>query len=145
MANNAVNGTKYVLQTATGIANALETLVCLTSNGWQATGDQIDTSSKCTGEYSTSIQGRKGWTMSGEGQAIPGVTDTATASFNKLFTLWKSGATFDAQMINIDDEDDIIRGSVRITALEKTAPDDAVTTFTVTLTGQGEPFITAAA
>ena len=46
---------------------------------------------------------------------------------------------------NIDDEDDIIRGAVRITALEKTAPDNAVTTFTVTLTGQGEPFITAAA
>lgn len=143
MANEAVIGTSYLVRTATGVANAFETLVCLTTNGWQASGDEIDTSSKCTGGWASSIAGRKGWTITGEGQAIAGTTDTGTASFDKMFALWKAGTTFNVEMYNTDPdlEDDIIRGPVRITALEKTAPDNAVTTFNVTFTGQGEPFI----
>jgi len=147
MANTSVNGTKYILSTQTGPVVDGDptwlTAVCLTSNGWEASGDDIDTSSKCTGDWSTTIPGRKGWSLTGEGNAIAGTPDAGTASFNHYFALWKAGTTFEAQMVNEDDETDVIHGPVRISALSKTAPDNAVTTFSITFTGQGEPLITA--
>jgi len=143
MANNPINGTKYILSTATGTAGAYVTAVCLTSNGFSSSGDRIDTSSKCTGGWEKSIDGRKGWTMTAEAQKIPGTPDTGTMSFNHYFALWKAGTTFAAQLVNVDDEDDIIRGDVAITSIDNTAPDNDVATWTMTLTGQGEPFITA--
>jgi len=145
MANTPINGTLYLVRTATGTANAFETLVCLTSNGWQASGDDIDTSSKCDGLWTTTQPGRKGWTITGEGNSIAGTPDAGTASFNKMFSLWKAGTVFAAEFYNTEDEDDIIRGNVRITSLEKTAPDNAATTFSITFTGQGEPFNTPVA
>jgi predicted secreted protein len=145
MANTPKNGTSYLVRTATGASNAFETLVCLTSNGFQTSGSDITTDSKCTGEWSSTLQGRKGWTLSGEGQSIAGTADTGTASFQKLAILWKAGTIFAAEFYNVDDEDDVIRGNVRITDLAKTAPDNDVTTFSVTFTGQGEVFFTPAA
>lgn len=146
MANTPISGTKYILSTQTGPQTggvaAWVTAVCLTSNGWQASGDDIDTSSKCTGDWSSTIPGRKGWSFSGEGNAIAGTLEAGTVSFNHYFSLWKAGTVFQAQMVNSDDDDDIIHGPVRISALEKTAPDNAVTTFSITLTGQGEPLNT---
>lgn len=149
MANTPKNGTSYLLSTKTGPVVTGQptwvTAVCLTSNGWSATGDRIDTSSKCTGGYTTSIDGRKGWTMSGEAQLIPGTPDTGTVSFKHYFALWKAGTVFAARITNTDDPTDIIRGDVAITGLDETFPDNDVATWTITLTGQGEPLITVEA
>jgi len=145
-----VNGKVYLVRTQTGaVANgstSFQDLVCLTSNGWQAVDNSISTSSKCTDGWATDLQGERGWTMSGEGQAIPGSsTENTQASFHELALLWKNGTVFNVEMYNIGEPDDIIRGRVRITSLEFTAPNNDIATFSVTFTGQGEPFFTAAA
>lgn len=146
MANTPKNGTEYILSTQTGPVVSGDatwlTTVCLKSAGWEASGDDIDTSSKCSGDWSTSIPGRKSWSFTGEGNAIAGTADASTASFNHYFALWKSGDIFEAQMVNVNDNTDIIHGPVRISALSKTAPDNDVASFSITFTGQGEPLIT---
>ena len=144
MANTPVNGTQYLLSTKTGPVVSGEatwvTAVCLTSVSFETTGDDIDTSSKCTGDWSTSIPGRKGWNLSGEAQLIPGTPDTGTVSFAHYFDLWKSGVTFDAMIAKgALAADIIVRGPVKISSLPLQAPDNELATWTLGLMGQGEP------
>lgn len=147
MANTPINGTQYLLSTKTGPVVGGEatwvTAVCLTSTSFATTGDDIDTSSKCTGTWSSTIAGRKGWTMSADAQLIPGTTEAGTVSYNHYFNLWKSGSVFDAMISKGDEADDIlVRGPVKISSLPFDAPDNDLATWTLGLTGQGEPLNT---
>jgi len=150
MANTPVNGTQYLLSTKTGPVVEGEptwvTSVCLNSVTLDTTGDDIDTSSKCTGDWTSTLNGRKGWSLGAEAQIIPGTPDTGTVSFNHYFALWKAGTAFDAMIAKGPlAEDIIVRGTVRITSLPASFPDNDVATWTMTLTGQGEPVNTVEA
>lgn len=115
-------------------------VVCLTSNGFDGTTSEIDTTSKCSGSWGTSLDGQKGWTLTGEGNAVAltGGEEALKANQNEVFKLWRSGEEFWAAMF--DEELISVRyGRARITSYSDSAPNNAVKTFSLTLTGQGEP------
>jgi predicted secreted protein len=148
MANSPVNGKQFVIMTRTGTGSpkAFETVVCLTSNGFQPTDNQIDASSKCTDGWATTIPGDKGWSITGDAQAITGTLDAGTASHKKFLNLWKTGEVFEAMIVDADDTDNVeVRGNVRVTDIPLTYPNNDLATFSLTLTGQGEPFFEAEA
>lgn len=143
----AFNGNEYIVyaRTGSGTPKAFQALVCLTSNGFQPEDNQIDTGSKCTGDWNTTIPGRKGWSISGEGQLLK-VPGAGEVSYKQLLTLWKSGEVFEVMIAAKDDPADVeVRGQARISDIPLTYPDNEVSTFSVTFTGQGEPFFEAEA
>lgn len=146
-----VNGTRYVLQIANGVPDsqgnpAWVTVGCGTSNGWSGTRATIDGSSKCSGDFDEPIPGRSSHTYDFSGKAYPvdGPNADQLASFNELAILWKTSATRQIRMINLDDATDIIRSFAFITDLSKTSPDNDAVTFDATFQGFGEVSFTPA-
>jgi len=118
-------------------------VACLTSNGFDATTSAISTTTKCSGSFAESLDGEKGWTMSAEGQAISlGVGDTRI-NHNALFKLWKAGTTFWAFMFDTAGASNasitMRYGLARIDSYSDAAPDNEAQTFSISLTGVGEP------
>ena len=150
MANEAVNGKQYIIFTKTGPAVApsaeltWESVVCLTSNSFAPTDNQIDASSKCTDGWNKTVTGERGWAISGEAQAIMDTPDAGTASWKKFVTLWKSEVVFPAMIADRNDLDSVVvRGNVKVTDIPIDFPNNDLATFSLTLTGQGEPFFDA--
>lgn len=116
-------------------------VACLTSNGFEGTTSAISTTSKCSGSFAESLDGEKGWTMSAEGQAISldGVGDTRI-NHNALFKLWRSGVAFWAFMMDTNATVVTMRyGLARIDSFSDSAPDNEAQTFSISLTGVGQP------
>lgn len=116
-------------------------VACLTGNTFDATTASISTTSKCSGQFAASIGGEQSWTMGGEGNSV--ILDPAeelvTASHNKLFKLWRSGLPFWA--FQYDTALNTVRyGVVRIDSDGESYPDNAQSTFSISLTGIGEAF-----
>lgn len=107
-------------------------LGCLTSNSWETSTATIDTSSKCSGNFTTSLPGDKSATASGEGNAITDA-DAATLGLinhNRLAQLAKDGTTvwlgfFDSSL------ETVRYGKAFITSFSDTAPRAAAQTFSV--------------
>lgn len=121
-------------------ANAI-LVACLTNNTFDGTTASISTTSKCSGSFASSIAGEKSWTMGGEGNSV--ILDPSEegviASHNALFKLWRSGDAFWA--FQYDTELDTVRyGVVRIDSDGEAYPDNAQSTFSISLTGIGEAF-----
>lgn len=146
-----LNGRTVLLfiDTDTPITTALEDVTtedaklvaCLTSNGFDGTTSAISTTSKCSGSFAESLDGEKGWTMSAEGQAIsldgPG---DERINHNALFKLWRSGTTFWAFMMDTNAQVVTMRyGLARIDSFSDSAPDNEAQTFSISLTGVGQP------
>jgi hypothetical protein len=149
MPNKPFNGKQFIIMTKTGPVTSgqatWEAVVCLTSNGFSTSDNPIDTSSKCT-VGNTDIQGSIGWSITGDAQAISGEVDAGTASHKKFLNLWKLGTVYEAMIVDKDDIDNVeVRGFVRTTEVSLTYPNNDLATFSLTLTGQGEPFFEAAA
>lgn len=149
MANEFLDGTEFLLYInettplTTDIADVLipgdfELVACLTSNGFDGTTATIDTSSKCSGNFTTALPGDKSWTVAGEGNAIPTEALDARINHNKLFELWKNGTTvwialFDTALFTVR------YGQGFITSFSDAGPRAAAQTFSVTFQGVGEP------
>lgn len=126
--------------TAVTTANAM-LVACLTNNTFDGTTSAISTTSKCSGAFAASIAGEQSWTMGGEGNSVTldsGETGVI-ASHNALFKLWRSGTPFWA--FQYDTALDTVRyGVVRIDSDGEAYPDNAQSTFSLSLTGIGEAF-----
>jgi len=115
-------------------------VACLTSNGFEGTTSAIATTSKCSGSFAESLDGEKGWTMSAEGQAISLLGGDLRINHNKLFKLWRSGAAFWAFMMDTATPVITMRyGVARIDSFNDGAPDNEAQTFSISLTGIGQP------
>lgn len=142
----AESGNVWLVRLRTGAPSgspavkAWQTLICLTSNGIEFTANDIDTGSKCDGEYGSSISGTRTWTISGEGNWVDDDGLTTQGSFPVLFATWKSGEIVGAEFYNTTDNSQVIRGNVRISSLSGTAAYNDRTTFSVSFSGVGEPF-----
>lgn len=136
------NGTDNLLFIKIGAPAVWVTLACLKTNGWDGTTDQIDTTSKCSGKYKTSLAGDISWSFKGDGNAVNDAGAPSKASFKQLATLHKSGATFPMKMVGVEDPDDIIRGNVFITSISKNAGRNEAVGFSATFQGTGEYFLT---
>jgi TP901-1 family phage major tail protein len=139
MAERFENGKDYLLFIKDGTPTpAWLTLACLSTNGFEGSRDSIDTSSKCTGNWNTSIAGNASWTMSGDGNAIGSDLLPSEASFAKLFELYKSGATFPVKIAKVGGT--YVRyGEAYISSYSETQANNEAFTFSVTLQGVGEP------
>jgi len=121
-------------------------VVCLTNNGFGGTTSPIDSTSKCTPNgFSESIDGVKGWTMSGEGQAYAkAVGETATVkNHNDLMKLWRSGAKAWWMIADQTDGEDSLTiryGVGRIDSYSDAFPNNDLQTFSISITGNGEAF-----
>lgn len=116
-------------------------VACLVNNGFDGTNSPISTTSKCSGKFATSIGGEQGWTMTADGNSVHIETGEAATlkSHNALFKLWKSGLPFWAYMY--DTALKTVRwGVVRIDSDGEAFPTNAAATFTISLTGIGEPY-----
>lgn len=152
MANEFINGRKSLLfvDVVTPVTTPLDEVTpedfkmvaCLTANGFDGTTSAIATTSKCSGSFAESLDGEKGWTMSGEGQAIGlGIGDTRV-NHNALFKLWKAGtavwwAIMDADALNASET--VRYGVGRLDSYGDAFPDNDAQTFTISVTGIGEP------
>lgn len=116
-------------------------VACLTGNTFDGTTNAIGTTSKCSGSFAASIAGEQSWTMGGEGNSILMSPSEALviASHNALFKLWRSGTPFWA--FQYDTAQDTMRyGVVRIDSDGESYPDNAQSTFSISMTGIGEVF-----
>lgn len=114
-------------------------VACLTQNVFDGTTSAISTSSKCSGNFASSIAGEQGWTMGGDGNSVnlDPSEEATTASHNKMFKLWRSGLPFWA--FQYDEGLGTVRyGVVRMDSTNNTFPNNALSTFTIALTGIGE-------
>ncbi len=116
-------------------------VACLTGNTFDGSTSAISTTSKCSGQFASSIGGEQSWTMGGEGNSVtldPSEVGVI-ASHNALFKLWRSGNPFWA--FQYDTQLDTVRyGVVRIDSDGESYPDNAQSTFSLSFTGIGEPF-----
>lgn len=117
-----------------------ELVGCLTSNGFSGTTGTIDTTSKCSGKFTTSLPGDISWSISAEGNAIdlPDAASGVDISNNALFKLWKSATTFWAMLTDVNTLATRY-GLAYISAYDDSSPRAAAKTFSITLTGVGEP------
>ncbi|RAJ28868.1 phage tail tube protein [Pedobacter cryoconitis] len=136
------NGTKVLLFVKLGTPAAWVTLACLKTNSWDSSTDQIDTTTKCSGRYKTSLPGDISWSFKGDGNAIDDTVAVSQASFNVLAGLQKAGTTFPMKMVGVDDPTDVIRGNVFITSISKSAGRNEAVGFSSTFQGVGEYFLT---
>lgn len=107
---------------------------CARSVTFNATADQLSAACKEDGEYTKTIAGSKSWTLELEGAWIPDATidlfDWA-ADFKANTELIVSFGTNLAG-------DKQITGKVRVTSFSAAGPENALATYNVTLSGQGE-------
>lgn len=148
MADNFVNGTDYLLyiDTTTALDAPLADVdfpgdfklaACLDDNGFDGSTDQIDTSSKCSGMFKSSLAGQIGWTMSANIKWIkPGVGDTRLSN-NDLFALWKAQTRFWVAQFDTD-EITVRFGVAYISSFSEASANNAVATASITLQGVGE-------
>lgn len=116
-------------------------MVCLTNNTFDGTTSPIATTSKCSGNWTTSIAGEQSWTMSADlNSEILSIPDEAIkASHNEMFKLWRAGTEF--WMAQYDTALNTVRyGVVRIDGDSEAYANNAQATVSVTFTGIGEPF-----
>ncbi|QIL41025.1 hypothetical protein G7074_18190 [Pedobacter sp. HDW13] len=139
---NFKNGTDNVLFVKIGAPAAWVAVACLKTNSWDGSTDQIDTTSKCSGKFKTSLPGDISWSFKGDGNAVDDSGAPSKASFKALSALHKAGTTFPCKMVGVDDPDDIIRGDVFITALSLSAGRNEAVAFSATFQGTGEYFTT---
>lgn len=150
MANKSTDGKEFLLYTRTGgttDAPTWEAVVCLTSTGFTGSTTTNSSSTRCSGDYVNSSKGEKSWSISGEAESVIETPEAGTASHKKYLDLWKSGADFDAIVarkgVDLADADSIeVRGTVFVSDIDTTYPQDGFASFTMTLQGQGEPFFT---
>lgn len=147
-------GTEFIIEidtdtlTATpnatrGVSDNFRTVVCLVSNGVDATAADQETTNKCSDGFKTSQSGVKSWSISGNGQAISDTQATADdyANFNELMSLWKSGKPFFARITNAANTLYYREGLVYVSSDNETQPNQEAITFDITLTGIGELFL----
>ena len=137
------NGTDNLLFAKIGTPAAWVVIGCLKTNNWDGSTDQIDTTSKCSGRYKTSIPGDISWSFGADFNDIDDTPETAPvrASFAKLAALHKAGTIFPMKMVGVDTAD-IIRGEVFITSINKSAGRNESVSSSVTFQGTGEYFLT---
>lgn len=148
--DNFIDGTETLLliDDTTPLTTALADVVlpgnfepigCLTSNSWETSTATIDTTSKCSGLFNTSLPGDKSATASGEGNAITDA-DAVTLgvkNHNYLAKLAKDGTT--VWLAFFDTAQETVRfGKAFITSFSDTAPRAAAQTFSVSWQIVGE-------
>lgn len=154
MAKTKLNGREYVLfvDTTTPVTTAItavtpdnfKMIMCLTSNGFELTTSPIDSTSKCDGGFASSEAGVTGWSMSADGLITILTAPDSTDGFdeNQLFELAKSKASAWFAIMSVTSlgaSPRIRYGVGRIDSLSETDPDNETSTFTVSITGIGEP------
>ncbi len=129
------------------VPGTFDLIACLKENGFSGTTDQIDTSSKCSGIFKTSLPGQIGWTFSASGNAIDlGGTGLNTSNLSgsndrighvRLFKLFKAQTRFWAAQFD-SDLNTVQYGVAYITDLQLTNPENAASNISITLQGTGE-------
>jgi len=138
-----IDVTTAVATTTRGVEANFFPVVCLTENEFSMTHAEETTSNKCDGNWATSTSGLGSWTMTLSGQIMRLTTDEATTRKNSLVmkNLAKNGTIFYGRLTDVaNSPEDYNEGKVRITDYSESFPLEGPATFSLTLTGIGEPF-----
>lgn len=117
-------------------------VACLDNNAFDGTTSAISTTSKCSGSFAQSLDGEKGWTMSGDGKAIGLSVSDTRINHNSLFKRWKSGQPAWFAIMNpteLEDSLTVRYGVGRLDTYGDAFPDNEAQTFAISVTGIGEP------
>ena len=112
---------------------------CLTDNGFSLDTASQGTTTKCSGDFQTSIPGASTWGMTGAGVSIKKELGDERLTSIELFKKAKSREAFWAATYDIDQ--DLVRyGVVRLDSYSEANPAEGQATFDMTLTGVGEVY-----
>lgn len=147
---NKILGNEYIIyiNTVDSVADGghaqdsnYRAVACLITNGFSGSTDSIETTSKCSGSDKDSEPGDRGWTITGEGQAVDDIS-SAQANYQELAELWASGRKFWIKMAN--PTNNIVReGKTWISSYAETAARNVAYGFNATFQGTGAPILVA--
>lgn len=143
------NGTEFVLYIDTVTPITAESpaapdspnwrmIACLNTNGIEGSTDEIDTTTKCSGNWKSAIPGDRNWTMSGDGAAVDLSDEEALieANYNELLKLWADGEQF--WVSSFDASREIFRAGVTyLSAYSESADRNTLFSFSSTFMGKG--------
>lgn len=122
---------------------AYNTIVCEVASNFNISGDEIAVSGGCSGDWKSSIPGRRGFGFTGEWQAIdPRTGDPSVVSMNLIAELAAAGTIFWLRRKLRDGTTgmEVYReGRVWINQYEDVATAEDPFTFTATFVGVGQP------
>lgn len=116
-------------------------VACLTQTGIAMSNSQIDTTSFCSGIYTDSIPGKVSGTMSGSGQQVDlsGSEFATMLNHNDLMDMINEQTV--AWFALFDEDWNTVRYALGyLTSYEETNPDNALSTFTLSVILKGEVF-----
>lgn len=141
MAENEINGRDILIQIDPAGGTSYKTVVCLTSNTMTQSLTELDASSKCGNKW---IPGKKfEATISGEGFLVDPDTGTPTnQGFSELYDLFENRTIIAIRfgVATPTTGDAVYTGDAFIQQLEAVAPDDELSTFSVTFRATEPPF-----
>lgn len=148
---NTLNGADYLVEIdiQTPITaekgSAYNTVLCEVSSNFNISTEELAVSGGCSGDWKSSIPGRRGFGFSGEWQAIdPRTGDPSAISMNTIVELAATGAVFWIRRKLRDGNTgmEVYReGRVWINQYEDVATAEDPFTFTASFVGIGEPNI----
>lgn len=97
----------------------------------------IETSSKDSGDWATSIPGRKSWSLSATLQ-LDFATNVAKETYEDLLNAWLNGTALTVTFKTGLSEDIVLQGSAYVESKPVTSGDQEIATCDVTLRGTGE-------
>lgn len=120
-------------------------VACLNSNGVDSSTAEQDVSNKCDGGKRKVIPGQGSWNMSLEGIAtdLEDSEEGSYANYQELIGLSVNKQVFFARITN-EDQTTYREGKVFFTSYTETQPYEAPFTFSGSLSGSGELFLTPA-
>ena len=119
---------KIKLQKA-GETNAFKVIVGETSFSVSHSAEEIETSNKHTGKYTTSVHGRMKSTISISGAANYSAKDFG---YEDAVNAMKNGDVFDFECSSFEDNAKMEYGKLKIFSVEKESPDNAQSTLSLT-------------
>lgn len=141
MAENEINGRDILIQIDPAGGTSYKTVVCLTSNTMTQSLSELDASSKCGDKF---LPGQKfEATISGEGFVVDPDTGTPTnQGFTELYDLFENRVVVSVRfgVASPTTGEAVYTGDAFIQQLEVVAPDDDLTTFSVTFRCTNPPF-----
>jgi hypothetical protein len=146
MAEEFVNGTDVLLyiDTTTPITTALnavttdnaELVACLTDNSFAGDTNTIESAGKCSSGFIESIASKIGWSMDLNSEHLKAAGLAGRLSGEELQQLWLDKTVFWAFQFDAN-QDSVVYGLGRIDSFSKSNGNDAIATFSATITGIG--------
>lgn len=110
----------------------------------ELSASMIETSSKDSGDWATSIQGRKSWGLSATFQ-VDYTEAAATTNFDAIYAAWLSGSSLSVVFKTLISLDTVFTGQAFVESMPIKSGDQTIATCDLKLKGTGALVATVAA